>query len=157
MLFRSDHTDNWSRLPPPDAAMDWRLNAEQQQPREKRQMVVDEVTGEVSDEPLPPIEVEASGARMVEITPDLLARKHPATARRLANERCRAEIQQGARELRRWLQHIDILEDETLLALEPALGLPKGWAQGQMMIRLLLSPKQVLAATKRLQQTWGMW
>ena len=153
-----DHTDNWSRLPPPDAAMDWQLNAEVQQPREKREAVVDQLTGEVrSEEPLPPVEVAETGSQMVEITPELMATRHPATARRLANERCRAEIQQGARELRRWLQHLDILEDETLLALEPALGLPKGWAQGQMMIRLLLSPKQVLAATKRLQQTWGMW
>ena len=148
-----DHTDNWRRLPPPDAEMDWQLNAEVQEPREKRQMVVDPDTGEVSDEPLPPVEVEETGARLVEITPELLAQAHPVAARRLANERCRAEVEQRAPDLRRWLQHLDVLEPETLTLLGPALGLPAGWAQGQMMLRMLLTPKQILAATKRLQQS----
>ncbi len=149
-----DHTDNWRRLPPPDAAMDWQLNGEVQQPREPRQRVMDEETGEVRDEDLPPVEVEEDGGRLVEITPEMLAQAHPITARRLINERCRAEIEQNDPKLRRWLQHLDVLEDDTLQMLEPALGMHPGWAQGQMMLRLLLSPKQRLAATKRLQNSW---
>jgi superfamily II DNA or RNA helicase len=190
-----DHTDNWRRLPPPDAEMDWKLNAEVQEPREKREAVIDPDTGEVTEgEPIE-TEVQETGAKLVEITPDLLAQAHPVVARRLLNERCRAEIglhdlrisvQSGdpyptqtddqwreitrlassigrtrdqvvrnPPDLRRWLNYLDVLEDETLKVLEPALGLQPGWAQGQMMLRMLLSPAQRLAATKRLQRSWG--
>jgi superfamily II DNA or RNA helicase len=149
-----DHTDNWRRLPPPDAAMDWQLNGEVQQPRELRQRVMDEESGEVWDEELPPVEGEEDGAALVEITPEMMAQVHPITARRLINERCKAEIEQRDPRLRRWLQHLNVLEDDTLQLLEPALGLHQGWAQGQMMLRLLLSPKQRLAATKQLQNDW---
>lgn len=150
-----DHTDNWRRLPPPDAEMDWQLNSKAQQPKEQRQAVINAQTGEVEQgEPIE-TEVQENGARLVEITPDLLARAHPAAARRMLNERCRAEVAQRAPGLRRWLSHLDVLEDETLLALEPALKMHAGWAQGQMMMRMLLSPAQRLAATKRLQRSWG--
>jgi hypothetical protein len=101
------------------------------------------------------VEVETTGAKLIEITPDLLAQAHPVVARRLLNERCRLEVEQRAPDLRRWLNYLDVLEDETLKALEPALGLQPGWAQGQMMLRMLLSPAQRLAATKRLQRSWG--
>jgi len=150
-----DHTDNWRRLPPPDAEMDWQLNAEAQEPREKREQIINAETGEVEQgEPLE-TEVEETGSKLVEITPDLLAQAHPVIARRLLNERCRAEAEQRVPNLRRWLNYLDVLEDDTLKALEPALGLQAGWAQGQMMLRMLLSPGQRLAATKRLQQSWG--
>jgi superfamily II DNA or RNA helicase len=150
-----DHTDNWRRLPPPDAEMDWKLNAEVQEPREKREAVIDPGTGEVTEgEPIE-TEVHQTGAKLIEITPDLLAQAHPVVARRLLNERCRLEVEQRAPDLRRWLNYLDVLEDETLKALEPALGLQPGWAQGQMMLRMLLSPAQRLAATKRLQRSWG--
>lgn len=152
-----DHTDNWQRLPPPDADMDWRLNADQQQPRKRLRVVMDEETGEVrTDGELPPVEVEENGMRLVEISPAELARSHPIAARRLLNERCRAEIVQGGTDLRRWLNCLDVLEDETLRALgaAPSLRMPSGWAEGQMMIRMLMSPGQRLAATKRLQRSW---
>jgi len=219
-----DHTDNWQRLPPPDADMDWRLNAEPQQPRKRLQVVMDEETGEVrTDGELPPVEVEENGTRLVEISPAELARSHPIVARRLLNERCRAEVAinnklaeqliaqalqgrnaelparaffyysdeeiatqvlngigsggntawstcaeyrlsgklmqkaiLGTVGLRRWLNCLDVLEDETLQALgaAPSLRLPSGWAEGQMMLRMLLSTEQRLAATKRLQRQW---
>jgi superfamily II DNA or RNA helicase len=150
-----DHTDNWRRLPPPDAEMDWKLNAEVQEPREKREAVIDPDTGEVTEgEPIE-TEVHQTGAKLIEITPDLLAQAHPVVARRLLNERCRLEVEQRAPDLRRWLNYLDVMEDETLKVLEPALGLQPGWAQGQMMLRMLLSPAQRLAATKRLQRSWG--
>jgi superfamily II DNA or RNA helicase len=150
-----DHTDNWRRLPPPDAEMDWKLNAEVQEPREKRERVINEITGEVEEgEPIE-TEVHQTGAKLVEITPELLAQAHPVVARRLLNERCRAEVRQYAPDLRRWLNYLDVLDDDSLLELEPALGLHPGWAQGQMMLRMLLSPAQRLAATKRLQRSWG--
>jgi superfamily II DNA or RNA helicase len=150
-----DHTDNWRRLPPPDAEMDWKLNAEVQEPREKREAVIDPDTGEVTEgEPIE-TEVQETGAKLIEITPDLLAQAHPVVARRLLNERCRLEVEQRAPDLRRWLNYLDVMEDETLKVLEPALGLQPGWAQGQMMLRMLLSPAQRLAATKRLQRSWG--
>ena len=131
-FYLLDHTDSWTKphLGLPDQEVNWQLNAEQAEPIGRPLLIRDAETGEVrTDGELPPLEVESTETQMVEITPDLMARKHPATARRLANERCRAEIQQGARELRRWLQHLDVLEPETLQRLEPALGLPKGWAQ----------------------------
>jgi hypothetical protein len=58
--------------------------------------------------------------------------------------------------LRRWLSCLDVLEDDTLAMLEtvPSLRLESGWAKGQMMIRLLMTPGQRLAATKRLQRSW---
>ena len=150
-----DHTDNWRRLPPPDAEMDWQLNAELQEPREKRERVINEITGEVEEgEPIT-TEVQETGAQLIEITAELLAQSHPVVARRMLNERCRAEARQQAPDLRRWLGYLDVLEDDTLKELEPALGLHPGWAQGQMMLRLLLSPAQRLAATKRLQRSWG--
>jgi hypothetical protein len=65
------------------------------------------------------------------------------------------EVEQRAPDLRRWLNYLDVLEHETLKVLELALGLQPGWAQGQMMLRMLLSPAQRLAATKRLQRSWG--
>jgi hypothetical protein len=150
-----DHTPTWKMLPPPDAEIAWTLKAEVQEPREKRQAVIDPDTGEVTEgEPIE-TEVHQTGAKLIEITPDLLAQAHPVVARRLLNERCRLEVEQRAPDLRRWLNYLDVLEDETLKVLEPALGLQPGWAQGQMMLRMLLSPAQRLAATKRLQRSWG--
>ena len=150
-----DHTPTWKMLPPPDAEIAWTLKAEVQEPREKREAVINPDTGEVTEgEPIE-TQVHQTGANLVEITPDLLAQAHPVVARRLLNERCRLEVEQRAPDLRRWLNYLDVLEDETLKALEPALGLQPGWAQGQMMLRMLLSPAQRLAATKRLQRSWG--
>lgn len=147
-----DHTDNWRRLPPPDAEIDWTLTSERQEPAQRLRVVVDDDTGEVrSAAPLEPVEVQETGARLEELTPAVLAAAHPIVARRLLNERCRLQIEQGAPQLRQWLSYLDVLEDETLRALGPALGMPAGWAEGQIMIRLLLSPGQRLAATKRLQ------
>ena len=151
-----DHTDNWRRLPPPDAEMNWKLNGEVQEPRKKRSTVIDPETGEVTEgEPIE-TEVKETGAQLVEITPEMLAAAHPIVARRLLNERCMADVERRSPHLRRWLDFLDVLEDATLLALEPALGMHPGWAQGQMMLRMLLSPQQRLAATKRLQRSWGM-
>jgi type I site-specific restriction endonuclease len=144
-----DHTDNWRRLPPPDAVMDWKLNAEVQQPKDKREAVVNPDTNEVTE--AEPVEVEETGEDLVEITRSMLAAAHPVMARRLLNEMCRAEILQGGDDLRRWLQHLDVLDDQTLPLLGAALGMSDGWAQGQMMLRMLLTPRQILAATKRLQ------
>jgi superfamily II DNA or RNA helicase len=144
-----DHTDNWRRLPPPDAVMDWKLNAEVQQPKDKRETVVNPDTNEVME--AEPLEVEETGEDLVEITRSMLAAAHPVMARRLLNEMCREEILQGADDLRRWLQHLDVLDDQTLPLLGAALGMSDGWAQGQMMLRMLLTPRQILAATKRLQ------
>jgi superfamily II DNA or RNA helicase len=150
-----DHTDNWLRLPLPDEQIEWRLNSETQEPAEKRMRVINPDTGEVEKGELLLTEVSETGSRMVEITAEMLAHAHPVVARRLLNERCRAELEQGGPDLRRWLNYLDVLEDDTLQLLEPALQLPPGWAQGQMMVRMLLSPGQRLAATKRLQQAWN--
>ena len=150
-----DHTDNWLRLPLPDEQIEWRLNAETQEPAEKRKRVINPETGEVEKGELLVTEVAETGSRMVEITAEMLAHAHPVVARRLLNERCRAELEQGGPNLRRWLNYLDVLEDDTLQLLEPALQMPTGWAQCQMMIRMLLSPGQRLAATKRLQQSWN--
>jgi superfamily II DNA or RNA helicase len=150
-----DHTPTWRLLPPPDAEINWQLNAEVQEPREKREQIINAETGEVEQGEPVETEVQETGAKLVEITPDLLAQAHPVIARRLLNERCRSEVEQRVPDLRRWLNYLDVLEDETLKLLEPALGLQAGWAQGQMMLRMLLSPGQRLAATKRLQRSWG--
>jgi DNA repair protein RadD len=154
-----DHTDTWSKphLGLPDSEIDWQLNADRQEPTQRLRVVRDEETGLVrADGELPPVEVEENGARMEVLSPAELARSHPIVARRLLNERCRAEIVQGGTDLRRWLNCLDVLEDETLRALgaAPSLRLPSGWAEGQMMLRMLLSPGQRLAATKRLQRHW---
>jgi hypothetical protein len=66
-----DHTDNWQRLPAPDAAIDWQLNAEVQEPTTSRQMVADLETGEVKEGDPPPLEVESTGEWLREIrSPD---------------------------------------------------------------------------------------
>ena len=150
-----DHTDNWLRLPLPDEQIEWRLNAETQEPAEKRMRVINPDTGEVEKGELLVTEVAETGSRMVEITAEMLAHAHPVAARRLLNKRCRAELEQGGPNLRRWLNYLDVLEDETLQLLEPALQLPPGWAQGQMMVRMLLTPGQRVAAIKRLQHSWS--
>jgi type I site-specific restriction endonuclease len=149
-----DHTDNWRRLPPPDAAMEWKLNAEVQEPREARQLVISD-TGEVVEGEAPPVEVETDGRKLVEITPAMLAKAHPITARKLLNEQCRQDLAAGSPGLRHWLECIAVLDDSLVVELGRALAMPAGWAQGQLLVRNLLSPGQRLAATKRLQTSWG--
>jgi superfamily II DNA or RNA helicase len=157
-FYLLDHTDSWMKphLGLPDQEVDWQLNSEMAEPIKRLKLVRNEETSRVEVEgEIVEVEVETTGARMERITPDLLAQAHPVVARRLLNERCRLEVEQRAPDLRRWLNYLDVLEDETLKVLEPALGLQPGWAQGQMMLRMLLSPAQRLAATKRLQRSWG--
>jgi superfamily II DNA or RNA helicase len=149
-----DHTDNWRRLPPPDAAMEWKLNAEVQEPREARQLVISD-TGEVVEGEAPPAEVETDGRKLVEITPAMLAKAHPITARKLLNEQCRQDLAAGSPGLRKWLDCLAVLDDNLVVELGRALSMPAGWAQGQLLVRNLLSPGQRLAATKRLQTSWG--
>ena len=184
MFYIMDHTDTWSKphLGMPDQEIDWQLNAQKQEPVKRLRLVRDEDTGLVRSEgELLPVEVQQNGSRMEVITRESLARCHPITARRMINQKCRQELdyffsqwQQYANAagnintshgrqvmalgdgLRRWLGCLDVLEDEILDMLErvPGLRLPPGWAQGQKMVRLLLTNEQRLAATKRLQRTW---
>jgi superfamily II DNA or RNA helicase len=157
-FYLLDHTDSWMKphLGLPDQEVDWQLNSEIAEPIKRLKLTRNSETSRVEvDGELIEVEVETTGAQMKRITAEMLAHAHPVVARRLLNERCRAELEQGGPNLRRWLNYLDVLEDDTLQLLEPALQLPPGWAQGQMMVRMLLSPGQRLAATKRLQQAWN--
>jgi len=158
-----DHTDNWRRLPAPDAAIEWLLNQEQQEPEERRVAVVDPETLQVSMElPADPIgtEVATNGRELVEITPELLAETGPAAARRLLNARCLADIAATVRQglppdrLRSWIRRTAVLEDATVQALGEALGMPRGWADGQLLLNGLQSTGQRLAATRQVQAGW---
>ena len=112
-----DHTDNWRRLPAPDAAIDWQLNQEVQQSKDpQRQLNIDPITNEVTEGEPVPTEVTSNGRQLVEITPELLAMSGPQRARRLLNDRCLADIADTVRtgappeRLRPWIKRLRVLE-----------------------------------------------
>lgn len=148
-----DHTDNWKRLPPPNAAIDWTLNAEEQKPRERRELEADEL-GEVREKQI--TEVATTGVELVEVTAELLERSTPAKARRLLNERAMAEIRGGnAAVLRPWLQRTAVLEEATLAALGQALGMPPNWARTQAMLNGWKAPLRRNAETRLAAASYG--
>jgi superfamily II DNA or RNA helicase len=156
-----DHTDNWRRLPAPHRTIDWQLNQKEQKPRSAKQAVLDPDTLEVTTTDPVPTEVESNGLALVEITPELLAMTGPQRARKLINDRCCGEIAEvvaGKRRsdtLKPWLKRVEVLEDDTVRALGSALGMPPGWADGQLMLNGFQSPGQRLAKTKQLQISWA--
>jgi superfamily II DNA or RNA helicase len=149
-----DHTDNWKRLPLPDARIEWELNPEQQAKAERRQLELDPVTDQVIVGP--PLEVESTGAQLQEITPELIATARPAVARRMFNVRFGVEsmmVRQGQaprESLQPWLGRVAVLEPENLRELAVLLDLRPGWAEAQLMLNGAL-PAQQLAATKAAQ------
>lgn len=157
-----DHTDNWRRLPPPKAAIDWKLNQEVQQPRDpQQQLEIDPITNEVTEGEPVPTEVESTGLELREITEEELAVAGPRAARRLLTQRCIREIAQVARgewpaeRLKPWLKRTRVLEDQAVRALGSALKLPNGWADGQLLINGLQSTEQRRELTKAIQGGWG--
>lgn len=62
-----DHTDNYRRLPLPDAAIDWQLYQEEVAEVNPRQVVVNSETNEVTTTDGEPPEIVASGLRLEEI------------------------------------------------------------------------------------------
>ena len=157
-----DHTDNWRRLPAPDAAIDWQLNQEVQQSKDpQRQLNIDPITNEVTEGEPVPTEVTSNGRQLVEITPELLAMSGPQRARRLLNDRCLADIADTVRtgappeRLRPWIKRLRVLEDDTVRALGQALGMPPGWSDGQLLLNGLQSTGQRLAMTKHIQGSWA--
>jgi len=153
-----DHTDNWKRLPLPDAPVKWELNSARQAIAQRRQLELDPVTNEVVVGPV--VEIESTGAQLVEITPDVIANANPRTARRLFNERLSGELRQvkeGRLEveaLRPWLQRVAMLERGNLQGLAAALGLGDRWVESQLMLTGLV-PASMTQATKAAQADWG--
>ena len=149
-----DHTDNWRRLPLPDARIEWELNPERQAKAERRQLELDPVTQEVVVGP--PLEVESTGAQLQEITPELIAKARPAAARQMFNARYRQEalaVRQGEMrkdQLQPWLTRVAVLEPENLSDLAELMGMRPGWAEAQLMLNGAL-PAQRKAATKAAQ------
>jgi superfamily II DNA or RNA helicase len=150
-----DHTDNWRRLPLPDARIKWELNPDVQAVAQRRQLEIDPVTDEVKVGPV--VEIETTGKQLQEITPELIAAAHPTAARRMFNQRFQQELtgvmcgDLPAASMKVWLQRIPLLEQANLEALGQVLDLGAGWAQAQLMLNSLL-PATRLAATKQAQE-----
>ena len=155
-----DHTDNWDRLPFPDEPIEWKLNNERQQAKNREPRTIDPETNEVV-----PVEteIEETGKEIIEITPEAMAANKcrrlwqsyrdepsPTKAREILNELCvfdcsdphRVSSEEQLAKRDRWLPQLHALDDLTLEALEKAAALPAGWARGQMMVRLLLTDQQ---------------
>jgi superfamily II DNA or RNA helicase len=149
-----DHTDNWRRLPLPDARIEWELNPERQAQAERRQLEVNPITQEIVVGP--PLEVESTGAQLQEITPELIAKAKPQQARRMFNLRFLQEAQQVAggemdRDLLKpWLTRVAVLEPDNLRMLGRLLELAPGWAEAQLMLNGAL-PAQRAMATRAAQ------
>ena len=149
-----DHTDNWKRLPLPDARVEWELNPDKKPFVMRRQVEVDPLTQElkVGQE----LVVEATGAELQEITLEVIAKAKPQAARRMFNQRLQMEltaVQCGDAEaatLQPWLSRIAVLEPQNLQALADAMRMPAGWVQAQVMLNTAL-PAHKLGATKQAQ------
>jgi superfamily II DNA or RNA helicase len=158
-----DHTDTWERLPPPNRAIDWRLDDELQLPEEQRQPVLLE-GGEIFDReppaPPPELEVVGNGLELREITPELVRSSRPQDVRAMLNAQATAEAREalaGIRapaSLRPWIARMGLLSDETVELLGEALGMPRNWTDGQLFLNGLQTVGQRLALTKHVQATW---
>jgi superfamily II DNA or RNA helicase len=157
-----DHTDNWERMPLPDAVIDWSLFQEKVEVQEKPRKA-DPETGEIKEVEI--IEegeeapgVNQNGVELVEITAELLANSRPIVARKMLNERLAAELQaveagvMAAENLRSWVSRTEVLDDELIHRLGVALGMAPGWSAGQVMLNLLQTRQQETQAIKRLQR-----
>jgi superfamily II DNA or RNA helicase len=149
-----DHTDNWRRLPLPDARIDWELNPEKQARAQRRQLELDPVTQEVVVGPV--LEIESTGAQLQEITAEVLAKARPQAARRLFNMKLQQELAAVAAgaapvaSLAPWMQRLPLLEPDNLRALGEAMGCPGGWADAQLMLNMA-TPAHRLAVTRKVQ------
>lgn len=157
-----DHTDNWERMPLPDAVIDWSLFQEKVEVQEKPRKA-DPETGEIKEVEIIEEAEEApgvnqNGVELVEITAELLANSRPIVARKMLNERLAAELQaveagvMAAENLRSWVSRTEVLDDELIHRLGVALGMAPGWSAGQVMLNLLQTRQQETQAIKRLQR-----
>jgi superfamily II DNA or RNA helicase len=155
-----DHTTNWKDLPPPDAAIQWDLYQERVEVEEPKAAKRDPETGEVIQEalivPVGGPEIAENGVELQDVTATLLLKARPNMARKIMNERVRAAINEGQApaRLRQFINMTAILDDEVICLLGEAAMMPQGWAQGQIMLNLIQSPKQRDTATVRCQEDW---
>jgi superfamily II DNA or RNA helicase len=167
-----DHTTNWKDLDPPDAAIKWDLFQEKAEVEEPKTAKRDPDTGEVILAPLVVVpgdgDILENGAQMRDVTDQMLLKSRPNMARKILNERVMEAIREELLwtpnvpglppkqhpRLRQFLSMTAILDDDTIHALGNACGMQHGWAQGQIMLNMVQSPKQRDTATARCQEDW---
>jgi superfamily II DNA or RNA helicase len=125
-----DHCGNYSRLPSPDADIDWQLNVPAREAGPPRTVRADNVTGEIT---LAPIEVLETNAELVEITHAQLMKKAPRDQRELLDRQARAQIErvllgeEPQKTVLPLMGRVALLEAGTAARLGMALGFGANW------------------------------
>lgn len=138
-----DHTDNWERLPLPDADIDWSLHADVKVKEERKARKMED--GQIELVELPPIEVREMEAKLKLINEEQLRGMRPQFVTEAVNRM--AARTDDVRNLQRLLPMVALLEKPTIQRMGKLLGHPEGWAETQLWMAAV-DPRAKVQAVK---------